>query len=103
MSLCLWGHGSVFSAFVYLVIVIMQAGGSYSKASTSTNYGAAADLKPTNRLDTIRSHFKVLLCTVIYMYALVFVADISKVGAYGCRSFSLNVIVMVILYLREKN
>lgn len=77
MSLCLWGHGPVVSAVVYLVIVIMQGGGSYSKASTSTNYGAAADLKPTNRLDTIRSHFKVLLCTV--RYALVFVTDISKV------------------------
>ena len=77
MSLCLWGNGSVVSAVVYLVIVIMQGGGSYSKASTSTNYGAAADLKPTNRLDTIRSHFKVLLGTV--RYALVFVTDISKV------------------------
>ena len=77
VSLCLWGNGSVVSAVVYLVIVIMQGGGPYSKASTSTNYGAAADLKPTNRLDTIRSHFKVLLCTV--RYALVFVTDISNV------------------------
>lgn len=40
-------------------IMILQGGGSYSGASTSTNYGAAADLKPTNRLDTIRHHFKV--------------------------------------------